>query len=390
MECKKCGAKWETGKKMSESLTVCPFCRESLSKKEEPKFYDNSRDALAAIMKMYGAEVLLGKLTSHFPDFAPDVSKNVKKLVYAVYENDAAKVLKNNLSASQADRERAVKVAIQKLTEAFIVPDMAETIIYEFTAALGWQVSKPAPPPEPTKQPTDKPTETRSSSQQQAPGLTLLANARNQTATGIATEILQGKTRNLQFGSYKWRVLEVQSDAALMITEDIVEKRPYNEKYTAVTWETCTLRQYLNGDFLQKFTGEERGKIIETRISNPNNLWYGIPGGSDTMDKIFLLSLKEVDRYFGNSGDYQQKRRKSLKNGNWIAHSDGYGFSNAHDIDRQVKFTNEACWWWLRSPGGNSFLAAFVDYDGIVYVHGSFVSNDGGGVRPAFWLNLKS
>jgi formylglycine-generating enzyme required for sulfatase activity len=117
--------------------------------------YDNSKDALAAIMKQFGPDVLLGKLNAHFPDFA-SVSRATKRLVYAVYELDAAKVLKNNLTASQADKEIAIKIAIRRLTEAFIVPDMAETIIYEFAAALGWQVKmpvpaskSPAPPPQP-------------------------------------------------------------------------------------------------------------------------------------------------------------------------------------------------------------------------------------------------
>jgi hypothetical protein len=39
---------------------------------ENPKF-ENSKDALAAIMKQFGADVLLGKLNAHFSDFAPSV-----------------------------------------------------------------------------------------------------------------------------------------------------------------------------------------------------------------------------------------------------------------------------------------------------------------------------
>ena len=142
MDCGKCGAKWETGK----SLTACPFCGKSLAQKEKPRFYDNSRDALAAIMRMYGADVLLGKLNAHFSDFAPSVSKGDKRLVYAVYELGAAQVLKNNLTTPQADKERAIKIATRKLTEAHLTQDSAETIICEFAAALGWQVGKSEPP----------------------------------------------------------------------------------------------------------------------------------------------------------------------------------------------------------------------------------------------------
>jgi len=141
MKCNNCRGEWTPPP--GRSVTDCPFCGKSITKKEEPKFYDNSRDALDAIMKMYGAEVLLGKLNAHFPDFAPDVPKVDKELVYDVFEKGAAQILKNNLNASPADREIAVKRAIQRLTEAYIAQDMAETIIYEFKDALGWKVNKP-------------------------------------------------------------------------------------------------------------------------------------------------------------------------------------------------------------------------------------------------------
>jgi len=212
----------------------------------------------------------------------------------------------------------------------------------------------------------------------------------NTDATGIAAEILRGKKRDIKFGNYKWRVLDVQGDKALLITEDAIEKRPYNKQFIDVTWETCDLRKYLNGEFLRKFTEEERREIAETQISNPDNLWCGTPGGRNTVDKIFLLNLEEVDRYFGNSGDYQNKRRKDYENNRWVAANNGYFLSNAHDSDRVAKIGNAACWWWLRSPGLLSRLAAGVRSDGFVDVDGDFVIHDSGGVRPAFWLNLKS
>ncbi|WP_281391335.1 hypothetical protein [Alkalicella caledoniensis] len=33
------------------------------------------------------------------------------------------------------------------------------------------------------------------------------------------------------FGRYEWCVLDIQNNAALIITEDIVEKRPYHNVY---------------------------------------------------------------------------------------------------------------------------------------------------------------
>ena len=111
-------------------------------KKAEPSSYDNSKDALSAIIKQFGADKLLGKLNAIFPDFAPSVDNKIKKLVYTVYDSGASKVLKENLNGSQEDKERAVKIAIRNMTENFIVSEIAENIIYEFIDTLGWKIKK--------------------------------------------------------------------------------------------------------------------------------------------------------------------------------------------------------------------------------------------------------
>jgi len=188
----------------------------------------------------------------------------------------------------------------------------------------------------------------------------------------------------IPFGKYKWRVLDLQSGKALIITEDIIEARPYNTYDNIVTWETCTLRKYLNNDFLQIFSIKEQEKIIETKIRNSHNMWYVAGNGcNDTSDKIFLLSLDEVDIYFGNSGDYQNKRRKGF-NGEY--QDNGYLFSNIYNNNRVAMNNNRN--WWLRSSGTTNLSAATVYNDGVVNVSGSEVNWSSGGVRPALWLKL--
>jgi len=201
-------------------------------------------------------------------------------------------------------------------------------------------------------------------------------------------KITPKKNSIIPFGNYEWRVLDVQNDRALILSENIIEQRKYNEEFKGVTWEICTLRKYLNSEFIQKFTGEQQKRIVETRVTNNDNLWYGTKGGNDTMDRIFLLSLEEADKYFGDSGDYQNKRSKKLDNGKFVADNDGYGFCNTHDGNRMAKLGDKACWWWLRSPGGYGSDAVRVGSGGFVYVRGGSVIGSGGGVRPALWLNL--
>jgi serine/threonine protein kinase len=108
--------------------------------------------------------------------------------------------------------------------------------------------------------------------------------------------------RNLPFGKYTWRVLDVRNGQVLLLSEEIIEKRRYHKKSKKITWKDCELRQYLNGSFLQSFTKTEQTAIIEVVNVNSKNQWYGTKGGDNTTDKIFLLSIDEVLLYFGDSG----------------------------------------------------------------------------------------
>jgi hypothetical protein len=182
----------------------------------------------------------------------------------------------------------------------------------------------------------------------------------------------------IPFGEYNWRVLDVQGDKALIITENVVEQRAYHNKFTDVTWEMCDLRKYLQGEFLERFDEFDKTRIIITYNKNADNVWYKTKGTIDTPDEIFLLSIEEVDYYFGNSGDYLNESRV-----------DNYYISNEYDDERVAKNNEgEAHHWWLRSPGDHKNVAADVYSYGAVRVRGDRVSNDYG-VRPALWLNLQ-
>ena len=114
----------------------------------------------------------------------------------------------------------------------------------------------------------------------------------------------------IKFGNYyindsknkepiEWRVLEVSNDRALLITKDAIDRKPYNNELRDITWEECSLRQWLNYEFInQAFSKEEQNEIILTNISNPNNARYGTRGGNNTQDKIFLLSIYHNFRVF--------------------------------------------------------------------------------------------
>ena len=205
----------------------------------------------------------------------------------------------------------------------------------------------------------------------------------------------------IKFGKYDWRVLDVQDGRALLLSEKLIGE---NRDYDGSTWEKSgSLRKfYLNRIFLESFTDEEKGRITETKVINPGNLWFNTPGGNDTLDKVFLLSLEEVDRYFGNSGDYLGKRRKAFdrEKGKYFVNKQKPGnyVSNAHDKDRVAcNEAGEPAPWWLRSPGDhyehsgdNMYIVypAYVKEDGAIDASNYFNDGKKYGIRPALWLNL--
>ncbi|MDR1704730.1 MAG: DUF6273 domain-containing protein [Clostridiales bacterium] len=293
------------------------------------------------------------------------------ELIKILAEKGALGCLKDAITKPDSEREIAVKRAVSKLPR-FLNSDEANDMLYSFAAALGWKITKPqqAVNAQQTVMPRPQPPQAVDAPQKSAASGTL----------GVNPAI--GSVHNLD--GIDWRVLSVENNKALLISERILEKRPYNVEWKDITWENCTLRKYLNGEFLNKL-GAVKSAIAETRNANPNNTWYGAAGGNATTDKVFLLSLYELVKYFGDSGDLANKRRKDNSGDVDI---NGWSVNDQYNSARMSKYGNEASWWWLRSPGFYGDTAARVYTDGAVYVSGRDVNNGTGGVRPALWLNL--
>lgn len=195
---------------------------------------------------------------------------------------------------------------------------------------------------------------------------------------------------SLSFGDYNWRVIDIQNNRALIITEDIIEQRPYHDAYKDITWADCALRKYLNGEFYDKFSATDKSRIIPVINKNLDNQWYGSKGGADTQDCIFLLSLEEVCRYFGDSLSKLYNPGKNQRY--WFERKDE---NNSKRLAR-LQGTEWCWWWWLRSPGRVNVKAVYIfGTDGNIGIQGNNILkgnlSDGrctGGVRPALWLKL--
>ena len=174
----------------------------------------------------------------------------------------------------------------------------------------------------------------------------------------------------------EWIVLAKEGDKALVISRYALDCKLYHPSMTSVTWETCALREWLNGPFLDAFSAEERNIIADTQVTADKNPSFGTPPGNDVTDKVFLLSIAEVNRYFGSD-----EARKCAPT----------GYAGAQGVWRgsiRSSGGTDSCCWWLRSPGSLPDHAAFVLDTGSVETDGRGVFNILAGVRPAMWIDL--
>ena len=187
----------------------------------------------------------------------------------------------------------------------------------------------------------------------------------------------QGKNGEVQ--PIEWRVLAVKDGRVLVITEKLLDGKPYHTKEDEfVTWETCTLREWMNNDFfMEAFSTSEQEKIPTVANRNPSPPECRTDGGNATEDRIFALSTDEAEEYFRNDDDRMAEPTEyAVKNGIWA--SNDYSPSSGKKT---------GCW-WLSSPGHYRSIAAIADYHGRIYHCGNYVYSRDVAVRPACWLNL--
>ena len=150
----------------------------------------------------------------------------------------------------------------------------------------------------------------------------------------------------------------------MVIAEQGLDSKPYDDEKSDAAWAGSSLRRWLNSEFYERaFNERERECVLRTRI--PNN------AGPANEDRVFLLSLDEAVSLFADD-----KARRAVP-------TEFVVMNNAYSSD------DGFCCWWLRSPGGTGGIggmAALADDAGVV----GFIRADCGrnAVRPAMRLAL--
>ena len=176
----------------------------------------------------------------------------------------------------------------------------------------------------------------------------------------------------------EWLVLKNDGSKALLISKYALDCQKYNTTDTSVTWETCTLRKWLNGAFISNaFSHEEQAMILSTTVSADKNRLYSTDPGNNTKDRVFLLSTTEAGKYFSSDSTRQ-------------CQGTAYCFAQGGDQDSDGR-----CSWWLRSPDDFSRdCVSIVNNYGVAgckpyHVTRRLPFSDDITVRPALWINLE-
>lgn len=215
------------------------------------------------------------------------------------------------------------------------------------------------------------------------------SNAENDVKVGdIITFGSYEQDNNLTNGTepIEWIIMDIKNNKALLLSKYGLDCKQYNSEFSDTSWENCTLRSWLNKDFYNTaFLSSDKQKICETNVRNYDNVKYNTDGGNDTIDRIFLLSLAEINYLgYGFDTDYYENDISRRCGATAYAIANGaymyYNSKDAYTIDG-IPTSN----WWLRSPGFNKKCASFVGANGH--------RDDCGAdycylVRPAIWIDL--
>lgn len=176
----------------------------------------------------------------------------------------------------------------------------------------------------------------------------------------------------------EWIVLKTKDKKALLISQYALDCQPYNATHTQVTWETCTLRKWLNNEFFNTiFTATEKSLILTETVSvGP---YYEENPGNDTKDKVYLLNWNDFEESDYEDDSIYNKVEEALD----CCEPTKYAINQGVALNDDSK----TCWWWMLYPCGDYNYANGVSYYGDTCEPFYPVDTRVFAVRPVIWID---
>ena len=216
-------------------------------------------------------------------------------------------------------------------------------------------------------------TEEVSNSLEDAEFISPLKNADKEHEEKIGTTIKFGRYNDGNgISDIEWDIVNVVDGNALLLSKNVLDCKPYHSSSEDVTWETCTIRKWLNNEFFTDAFSDAEKMLVKSVLvlAEKNPSYANTDPGIATQDKVFLLSVNEATTLFTSD-----EERLSC--------------STDYAAQKGVYVEDEGfAQWWLRNSGETQNVATVVTNEGFVYDCGVNVEYDDVGVRPAIWIKL--
>lgn len=163
------------------------------------------------------------------------------------------------------------------------------------------------------------------------------------------------------YGDFKWKVLENNGDekTILLIVSSLGESNPmksvrFEENGGETSWESCSLRTWLNGEILEDYFGDkERACILKRDSAASANKTYGTSYDAVSGDYLSPLSAEEVEEY-------------------------------------EEVVSKMGSDWWLRTPGADLSTVSYMTGHHSVMSYGTPSDTDDIAVRPVILVDLEA
>lgn len=174
----------------------------------------------------------------------------------------------------------------------------------------------------------------------------------------------------------EWRIIEENDDEIFLITENIIDTRAYDSRSGPIIWKDCSSREWLNTTTEAGFLGMACSGDLVTLIKDTTNQNYDnapdyTSGGTETTDKVFLLSIPQINTLVKGTVDR-------------IAVNTDYAARVGGSLGKGT-----ADWWWLRSLGTGLYRSSAITHAGSLSSEASDGLNNLYGIRPALKLERK-
>ncbi|MBO4562389.1 MAG: hypothetical protein J5772_02120 [Clostridia bacterium] len=194
----------------------------------------------------------------------------------------------------------------------------------------------------------------------------------------------QGRITSKEKTPVEWIVLDKDGSKLMLITKDAVDALPYmrydyERQNMNVTWSNSLLREWLNDTFLKTAFNEGESRMVQRTRLVTND---GGSGTQVTVDKVYVLSTQEANKYFA---DDEARKCYATK------YALGFGAYRS-SIDN-------TCLWWLRTPNTEDVeMVEIVDESNIRYrvfcigtagqiIYAGHEILNTYGVRPVVWVD---